>query len=73
MLLSDLEQNTELKNLMKNIRNECILHIINKQNMKYCNCRMNACFHAGQMDLALKILTLSGFDISKVKKFLIKN
>ena len=72
MLLSDPEQNVELENLMKNIRNQCILLIINKQNPNYCDCRIKACFHAGQMDLALKILTLSGFEIANVRKFLIK-
>ena len=72
MLVSHMEQDNELEDLVKNIRNVCIINIINKQNNKHCKCRINACFHAGQMDMALKILRMSGFDIANVKKFLIK-
>ena len=56
MLVSHMEQGNELEDLVKNIRNVCIMNIINKQNNNHCSCRINACFHAGQMDLALKIL-----------------
>ena len=48
------------------------MSIIDKQNPNHCKCRIKACFHAGQMDLALKILTQSGFDLANVKKLLTK-
>ena len=37
MLLSDLEEDIELENLLKNIRNICIMSIIDKQNSNHCN------------------------------------
>ena len=70
MLVNQLVETVDVEELVKSIRNECIIPVLFKQNKSYCNCRINACFHAGQLDLALKILRMTGFDAEKIKQLL---
>ena len=72
MLVNQLPEIDSLEKLIKTIRNECIIQVLFKQNKSYCNCRINACFHAGQLDLALKILRMTGFDAEKIRQLMKK-
>lgn len=62
-----VNQIAENEDLAKSIRNARIVQVLFKQNKSYCNCRIKACFHTGQLDLALKILRLSGFGMEKIR------